>query len=89
MIYRDGAVILATVTLVFSPMPAEAGEAGCSRSGACGCYAVFRLTQPLVVRVRPQGVSRTSDNGTFVIRAIMEESIANPPAGWSGRFLVE
>src|SRR5438034_6864010 len=37
-------------------LPAEAGKARCSRSGACGCYAAFSLPQPLVVHFRPTAV---------------------------------
>ena len=44
---------------------AEAGEARCSRSGGCGCYAAFWLTQPLVVHFRAVPASRVSPNRTL------------------------
>ncbi len=38
-------------------LPAEAGEAPCSRSGTCGCYAASWLMQPPVVHFRPEEVT--------------------------------
>jgi len=59
-------------------LPAKVGEARCSRSGACGCYAAFWLMQPMITHFRPQKANRTSDDSTSGNRAITEEMTANP-----------
>ena len=45
-----------TITSPNAPhhLPAEAREARCSRSGACGSYAALWLTQPLILHLRPK-----------------------------------